>query len=98
MKKSISCMTVNVKNIRFVLECLSWLLKISSTKRFLIQRASQLMILLKILKDWFPKEEFAENFIPSFCLTVYKFQDADINETYNIHDISRMDKNNYILA
>lgn len=42
--------------------------------------------------NWFSKEEFAENFIPSFCLTVYKYQGADINEPYNIHDINRMDK------
>lgn len=33
-----------------------------------------------------------ENFIPSFCLTVYKYQGDSINENYNIHDINKMDK------
>lgn len=34
----------------------------------------------------------SESFIPSFCVTVYKYQGADINEPYNIHDVNRMDK------
>ena len=33
-----------------------------------------------------------ESFIPSFCVTVYKYQGADINEPYNIYDVNKMDK------
>jgi len=65
-------MTVNVKNVRFVLECLSWLLKISSTKRFLYNTIS--FTIDDIIEDtfsvkdhWFPKKEFAENFILAFA-------------------------------
>ena len=35
---------------------------------------------------------FAESFIASFCVTVYKYQGADINENYNIYDVNKMDK------
>ena len=41
---------------------------------------------------WFDMKEFSESFIPSFCVTVYKYQGADINEPYNIYDVNRMDK------
>ena len=40
----------------------------------------------------FNKAEFSVSFIPSFCVTVYKYQGADINEDYNIHDVNKMDK------
>ena len=40
----------------------------------------------------FTKAEFSESFISSFCVTVYKYQGADINEHYNIHEINKMDK------
>lgn len=46
----------------------------------------------KINDLWFNLREFSENFIPSFCCTVYKFQGCDINEHYNIFYINRMDK------
>ena len=46
----------------------------------------------KINDRIFNKKEFSESFIPSFCVTVYKYQGADINEHYNIHDVNRMDK------
>ncbi len=41
---------------------------------------------------WFNQKELEENFIPSFCVTVYKYQGASIDEPYNIYDTSRMDK------
>ena len=41
---------------------------------------------------WFQYNDFRESFIPSFCVTVYKYQGADIKEHYNIHDTNRMDK------
>lgn len=40
----------------------------------------------------FDENEFRESFIPSFCVTVYKYQGASINNHYNIHDVNRMDK------
>lgn len=35
--------------------------------------------------------EFAEHFILSFSVTVYKYKGADINENYNIYDVKRID-------
>ena len=46
----------------------------------------------KINDIWFDIKEFSESFIPSFCVTVYKYQGADINEPYNIYDVNKMDK------
>ena len=46
----------------------------------------------KINNEWFDKNVFAVSFIPSFCVTVYKYQGADINEPYNIYDVNKMDK------
>ena len=46
----------------------------------------------KVNNVWFDKKEFSENFIPSFCVTVYKYQGATIDEPYNIYDVNRMDK------
>ena len=46
----------------------------------------------KVNNEWFDKKEFSESFIPSFCVTVYKYQGADIDQPYNIHDVNRMDK------
>ena len=43
-------------------------------------------------KHWFDLKEFAKSFIPGFCVTVYKYQGAEINEPYNIYDVNRMDK------
>ena len=40
----------------------------------------------------FPISKFAQSFIPAFCCTVYKYQGADINESYNIYNVNRMDK------
>ena len=46
----------------------------------------------KVNDQMFGKAEFSTSFIPSFCVTVYKYQGADINEHYNIHDVNCMDK------
>ena len=46
----------------------------------------------KVNNEWFDKKDFSENFILSFCVTVYKYQGADINEPYNIYDVNLMDK------
>lgn len=46
----------------------------------------------KVNNTWFEREEFSESFIPSFSVTVYKYQGADINEPYNVYDVNRMDK------
>ena len=46
----------------------------------------------QIAGKWFGLDVFANSFIPAFCSTVYKFQGADIDEPYNIHDVGLMDK------
>ena len=46
----------------------------------------------KVNNEWYDEKEFSVSFIPSFCVTVYKYQGADINEPYNIYDVDRMDK------
>ena len=46
----------------------------------------------KVNNEWVDKKQFSESFIPSFCVTVYTYQGADINEPYNIHDVNRMDE------
>ena len=42
--------------------------------------------------QWYEERDLAESFVPSFCVTVYKYQGADIHEHYNIFDCNRMDK------
>lgn len=46
----------------------------------------------KVNDEWYDEKEFSESFIPSFCVTVYKYQGADINEHYNVDDVNRMGK------
>lgn len=46
----------------------------------------------KINNEWFDQKYFSEYFIPSFCVTVYNYEGADINESYNIYDADRLDK------
>ena len=46
----------------------------------------------KVNNQWFDEKEFSESFIPSFCVTVYKYQGASIDEPYNVYDVNRMDK------
>ena len=46
----------------------------------------------KIAGKWYGIGVFANSFIPAFCVTVYKYQGADIDEAYNIHDVKYMDK------
>ena len=46
----------------------------------------------KVNNETYELDVFSESFIPSFCVTVYKYQGCDINEHYNIHDVNRMDK------
>lgn len=43
-------------------------------------------------KDVFNLVEFRNSFIPAFCVTVYKYQGADIDEPYNIYDVNLMKK------
>lgn len=64
--------------------------KIFNTMEFVIEEIKGNKF--KVNNEWFGKKEFSESFIPSFCITVYKYQGADIDEPYNIHDVNRMDK------
>ena len=64
--------------------------EIFNTMEFVIEDISNNQF--KINNEWFYQKEFSENFIPSFCVTVYKYQGADINEPYNRYDVNRMDK------
>ena len=63
---------------------------IFNTMEFVIEDISNNQFKINI--EWFDKKEFSENFIPSFCVTVDKYQGAEINEPYNIYDVNRMDK------
>ena len=40
----------------------------------------------------FSHSEFRVSFIPSFCVTVYKYQGGTISTPYNIYDVEKMDK------
>ena len=40
----------------------------------------------------FEYSKFSQCFIPAFCCTVYKYQGSEIDEHYNIYNVSRMDK------
>lgn len=46
----------------------------------------------KVNNEGFDEKTFSESFIPSFCITVYKYQGSDIDEPYNIYDVNRMDR------
>ena len=46
----------------------------------------------RVNNEYFEAKEFAENFIPSSCVTVFKYQGANMNEPYTIYDINRIDK------
>ena len=46
---------------------------------------------VKVNGKWFDLAEFAEHFILSFSVTVYKYKGADIYENYNIYDVKRID-------
>ena len=64
--------------------------RIFNTMEFVIEDINNNQF--KIINEWFDQKEFSENFIPSFCVSVYKYQGADINEPYDIYDVNRMDK------
>ena len=64
--------------------------KIFNTMEFKIEDIKENKF--KINNEWFDKNMFAVSFIPSFCVTVYKYQGADIDEPYNVYDVNKMDK------
>ena len=41
----------------------------------------------------FSHSEFRESFIPSFCVTVYKYQGGTISTPYNIYDVEKWTRN-----
>ena len=49
-----------------------------------ISYRSEFDISVEVGKNMFDMNEFRESFIPSFCLTVYKYQGANIDEPYNL--------------
>ena len=61
------------------------------TMEFVIQEIKGDRLLTK--NQWFGKEEFAKNFFPAFYVTVYKYQDCDLNEDYNVFDANHKDYN-----
>jgi len=63
---------------------------IFNTMEFVIEKIRENKF--KVNNEWYNIKEFSESFIPSFCVTVYKYQGADIDEPYNVHDVNRMDK------
>ena len=64
--------------------------EIFNTAEYKIQEIDETEVMIN--NEWYGLVEFSESFVPSFCVTVYKYQGADINEPYNIHDVNRMDK------
>ena len=70
--------------------------EIFNTMEFVIEDIND--INFKINSEWYCAAEFSNNFIPSFCVTVYKYQGADIHEPYNIYDVNRMDKKQFYTA
>ena len=71
--------TINIKN-KLIFNTMEFMIEEIKGNKF------------KVNNEWFDKKEFSESFIPSFCVTVYKYQGADFDEPYNIHDVNRMDK------
>ena len=71
--------TQNIKN-QNIFNTMEFRVKDISDKQFLVNNV------------WYDINKFSKNFIPSFCVTVYKYQGADINEPYNIFDVNRIDK------
>ena len=64
--------------------------EIFNTMEFLVESISEDSI--EIDGQDFDYKTFSQSFIPSFCVTVHKYQGADINEPYNIFDVEKMDK------
>ena len=69
-------------------------IEIYNTMKFTIEEITN--NIFTVYNETFSKSEFAQNFIPAFSVTVYKYQGCDIGENYNIHDVNRMDKNSCI--
>lgn len=49
-----------------------------------IDKDDEVGIRFLINGSWFSTSVFSESFIPAFCLTVYKYQGADVDEHHNI--------------
>ena len=64
--------------------------EIFNTMEFLVESISE--DTFEIDGQQFDLKTFSQSFIPSFCVTVHKYQGADINEPYNIFDVEKMDK------
>ncbi|XP_068677184.1 uncharacterized protein [Montipora foliosa] len=64
--------------------------EIFNTMEFTIESISEDSV--EIDGQDFDYKTFSHSFIPSFCVTVHKYQGADINEPYNVFDVEKMDK------
>ena len=64
--------------------------KIFNTMEFIVEKVKENQF--KVNNEWYDIKEFSESFIPSYCVTVYKYQGADIDEPYNVYDVNRMNK------
>ena len=64
--------------------------EIFNTMEFLVESISE--DTFEIDGQQFDLKTFSQSFIPSFCVTVHKYQGVDINEPYNIFDVEKMDK------
>ena len=64
--------------------------KIFNTMEFIVEKVRKNRF--KVNNEWYDIKEFSESFIPSYCVTVYKYQGADIDEPYNVYDVNRMNK------
>lgn len=63
-----------------------------NTMEFIIEETDIEYKKIKVNNKWYKEKELTESFISSFCMTVYKYQGADINEHNNIFYCNRMDK------
>ena len=63
---------------------------IFNTMEFIVEKVRENRF--KVNNEWYDIKEFSESFIPSYCVTVYKYQGADIDEPYNVFDVNRMNK------
>ena len=66
--------------------------KIYNTMEFVLEEMDNAGTTFMINGEIYDLSEFSHSFIPAFCVTVYKYQGADINENYNIYDVRLMDK------
>ena len=70
--------------------------KMFNSQQFTVKSISKNGVTIKENDQKFSLDDFRKKFNLAFCITVYKYQGAVIDQHYNIFDTEAMDKNNYI--